>query len=269
MLLQRTLVSLVMLPVSLVVVFYGGWFYALVLALVFAVAASEYATLMQAGGHKPAGFVLITAVAVFILARHQDEDSWWLLPMAIMVAMIFHVWAYDRGRDEAGSDFITSIAGIFYIGVLGSYYITLRALPNGMWWVMLTLPAVMLADSGAYLFGSRFGRHKLTRRVSPKKSWEGYIGGILSAAIGTPLLALAYHQFGMSMLITWWQAAVLGAVLGILTLFGDLGVSMLKRQVGVKDTGTLLPGHGGVFDRTDSWLWGAPLAYFLVIWFFQ
>ncbi|KAA3645306.1 MAG: hypothetical protein DWQ07_12610 [Chloroflexi bacterium] len=269
MLLQRLLVSLVMLPVSLIVVLYGGWLYAVVLAVFFAIAASEYTTLMKAGGHRPAGFIVISAVLLFILARQWDENSWWLLPLAIMVTMIYHVWAYDRGRDEAGTDFITSIAGIFYIAVLASYYIVLRALPNGMWWVLLTLPAIMFADSGAYLIGSRFGRHKLTRRVSPKKSWEGYIGGILSSAIGTPLLALVYYQFGMDAQITWWHAALLGLVLGVLTLFGDLGVSMLKRQVGVKDTGNVLPGHGGIFDRTDSWLWGAPLAYFLIIWFFQ
>jgi len=269
MLLQRSLVSLVMLPVSLVVVLYGGWLYAFVLALVFAVAASEYTALMQAGGYKPAGFAVIGSVTIFILARQADGTSLWVLPFAIMVAMIYHVWTFDQGRDEAGSDFISSIAGIFYLGVLSSYYVSLRALPSGMWWVLLTLPAIMLADSGAYVLGSRFGRHKLTRRVSPKKSWEGYLGGVLSSAIGTPLLAWVYYQFGMSMQITLLQAAALGSVLGILTLFGDLGVSMLKRQVGLKDTGTILPGHGGIFDRTDSWLWGAPLAYFLIIWFFQ
>jgi phosphatidate cytidylyltransferase len=145
--------------------------------------------------------------------------------------------------------------------------ISVRNLPEGQWWLLLILPAVWFADSAAYIVGSRIGKHKMAPRLSPKKSWEGYIAGVVFGTLGTALLAMLFQNYlKPDTAITPWIGLLLGFILSTLTTLGDLGESMIKRQVGVKDTGRLLPGHGGAFDRIDSWLWAAVLGYYLVSW---
>jgi phosphatidate cytidylyltransferase len=183
--------------------------------------------------------------------------------------MVYHLAAFERGRDQAGTDFGITISGALYIGWLGAYLVSLRNLPEGMWWVLLVLPGVWLADTGAYFIGRKFGRRKLSPRLSPKKTWEGYIGGIVIATLGTALLAAALRYWaGPQTAITSQGGVFLGIILAAMTPLGDLGESMIKRQVGAKDSSHLLPGHGGVFDRIDSWLWASVLGYYLIIWFF-
>jgi phosphatidate cytidylyltransferase len=181
--------------------------------------------------------------------------------------MTWHLLDYENGRDKAASDFTVTIAGIVYLGWIGAYLIEIRYLQNGLWWLLLVLPAAWLADMAAYFIGSRFGRHKLSPRLSPKKSWEGYWSGILFASIGSAALAVLWHSLG-GPAVPWWKGAALGAVISVLTLLGDLGESMFKRQAGLKDSSNIIPGHGGVLDRIDSWLWAGVLGYFLIVWFF-
>jgi len=133
---------------------------------------------------------------------------------------------------------------------------------------MVALPAVWLADSGAYFLGRKFGRTPLCKRLSPNKSWEGYLLGILSGALGSFLVVKLWELiFATSIGIAPMRAVLLGAVLGIVTPLGDLGESMIKRQAGIKDSSNLFPGHGGAFDRIDSWLWGGIISYYLISWF--
>jgi phosphatidate cytidylyltransferase len=180
---------------------------------------------------------------------------------------------YERGRDQSGSDFGITLGGIVYLGWIGAYFISLRALPDGKWWVLFALPVIWIADSWAYIIGVRFGRHKLSPRLSPKKSWEGYLAGVVAGTLAGALLAWAWTAvpaaWGPPTSAAWpplWKGALFGFILAALTALGDLGESMIKRQVGAKDSGKLLPGHGGVFDRIDSWLWGAVIGYYLAVW---
>lgn len=273
MLKQRTLVTFAALPVAVFAIFVHPAVIGLVFLAVFGLAAYEYVGLLKAGGHQPSGFFVVGGVIAIFLARYFvgfTADPW-LLPLLAMLSLCRHLWAYERGRDQAGTDFLASLGGLVYIGLLGSFFILLRALPDGPWWLMSALFGIWLADSGAYLIGSAWGKRPLTPRLSPRKTWEGYIGGILCGAIFLPLFALLFYRFGLDPAasgLTLARAALLGAVVGIFPTLGDLGESMFKRQVGVKDSGHVLPGHGGMFDRVDSWLWGAPLAYFLIVWFF-
>ena len=133
--------------------------------------------------------------------------------------------------------------------------------------MLLVLPSVWLADSGAYFIGRSFGRHKLSPRLSPKKTWEGYIAGLFFGTLGTVgLVALWRIWAGPEFAITLWEGALLGLLLSAFPTLGDLGESMIKRQSGVKDSGNLLPGHGGAFDRIDSWLWAEPIGYYFILW---
>ena len=106
----------------------------------------------------------------------------------------------------------------------------------------------------------------MSPRLSPKKTWEGFAGGALTAMLGGGFFAYAYSTWG-PLQLPIWIGALFGLVVGLLTPLGDLGESMLKRQAGQKDSGTIFPGHGGAFDRIDSWLWGAVLGYYFIIWF--
>jgi len=150
------------------------------------------------------------------------------------------------------------------VGWLASYLVSLRRIPDGEWWVLLALPTTWLSDSAAYFVGRAFGRHKMAPRLSPKKTWEGYLAGVLGGALGGGTLGLALGLVaGASSLVTGAHGAVLGTAIGLLSPLGDLGISMIKREVAVKDTGNLIPGHGGALDRIDSLLWAGVLAFYL------
>ena len=268
MLSQRVLVAALLLPVAITAILAGGLWFAALVALILALAVWEFAGLFKEGGAQPSTGIMLVGVLVLVFVRYQFSFAYdsWLLPLFLLLAMAFHLLAYENGRDEAGSDFTVTLAGLFYIGLLGSFMLLMRQLPDGEWWLLLTLPAVWIADSAAFFIGTRFGRNKMAPRLSPKKSWEGYLSGILFATIGTPLLLQLYRGLGLpaDAAFSINNAAILGFVMGILPTLGDLSISMLKRQMGVKDTGKLLPGHGGMLDRIDSWLWAMPIGYFII-----
>lgn len=270
MLRQRVTVALILLPIGIIAIMAGeGWF-AAVIALILGLAAYEYVQLYRAGGWQPAGLLVVAGSVTLVAARYLDGFTLdaWLLPALVFLSMAAHLIAYERGRDQAATDFGLTIGGIFYIGLLGSFLVPLRALPDGEWWILVVLPAVWLADSGAYFIGSKLGRHKMTPRLSPHKSWEGYFGGIIFSVIGTPLLVQIYYQLGLdpSGQITVGSAVIIAILMSVIPTLGDLGESMIKRQMGKKDSGTILPGHGGMFDRIDSWLWAAVFGYFTIVW---
>lgn len=266
---KRTIVSLVLLPLGIYVIMLGGPVYAAVITGILTLAAWEFARLFMVGKLHPARYLLVTGAAALAVGRAVDgfESSPWLISLIVLAALTFHLVSFEKGEDQAGTDFAVTISGVMYIGFIGAYLISLRNLPEGEWWLMVVLPAVWLADAGAYLIGSRWGKHKLSPRLSPKKSWEGYFAGIAFSIIGTILLTRLWGLWLQpDSAITLARAAVVALVMSIFPTLGDLGESMFKRQVGVKDSGNLLPGHGGAFDRIDSWLWAAVLGYYLVVW---
>ncbi len=269
MFLKRIAVTLVLLPVGLVVIALGGWLFYVLIALMLALAAYEYVKLFQAGGVQPAAIFVVAATLLLAILRALTGFAHASLAISLLVllAMLYHLVQFERGRLQAGTDFAVTLSGILYIGWLGSYLISLRMLPDGLWWTLTVLSSVWVADAFAYLVGSRIGRHKMTPRLSPKKSWEGYLGGILFSVPLTVLLSRLWQVWaGPGLAITPLRAALVALAMSVLTILGDLGESMIKRQVGVKDSGNLLPGHGGIFDRIDSWLWAAVIGYYLVQW---
>lgn len=272
MLVKRTLVVAVLLPIGLAAIILGDLWYFAAIALILGLAAPEFSRLFETGGYQPAGFLMIAGTLLLVTSRYflGFDGSDWALSLIILGAMAYHLVAFERGRPQAGVDFSITVAGVVYLGWIGSYLISLRHLPGGMWWVLTVLPSVWLADTGAYLVGKAIGKHKMSPRLSPGKTWEGFLGGIIFATLGTPLLVWGYLSLGATALgLTPLHGLWLGLVLSLLTPLGDLGESMIKRQVGAKDSGTLLPGHGGMFDRIDSWLWAGVIGYYLIIWIFQ
>lgn len=270
MLAERLLVILVILPLGLVAIFLGSPVYPILIAAIMGGAAWEYGRLFHTGGLHPSSALLVIGSLALVFARAIDgfQSSAWLLCLAAFASMTYHLLAFEKGQDQAGTDFSITLSGILYFGFVGAYLISLRDIPEGLWWLLLVLPTVWLADGGAYLVGRRWGRHKMSPRLSPKKSWEGYLGGILFSVVGGILLVKLYGTWlDAQTAITPAWGALIGLVMGVVPTLGDLGESMFKRQVGVKDSGKLLPGHGGLFDRIDSWLWAGVLGYYLITWF--
>ena len=194
MLVKRTLVTLVLLPIGIAFIVLGGIYFSLLITFILALAAWEYTRLMRLGGLQPALFLVVAGAMLLALGRAWNgfESAPWIISLLILASMTYHLVAFERGRDQSATDMGVTLAGMLYIGWIGAYLISLRALPDGMWWVLLALPAVWIANSGAYFIGSRWGRHKMSPRLSPKKSWEGYFGGILFGTLGGALLGYIY-----------------------------------------------------------------------------
>jgi phosphatidate cytidylyltransferase len=266
--LSRTITALVLAAVGLPAIIYGGLFYYLLMAVILAGAAWEYNRLFRAVQFEPNEFVTVGGVLVIATARFFFvEAAITVFVLLVLLAMAVHLFAFERGRDQAALDFAITVAGVVYLGWLGSYLLDLRSLPNGVWWWLLVLPIVWAGDTGAYSIGAVYGKHKMTPRLSPKKSWEGYFAGLFTSVLIGVFFAYAFSSLGpqpLRDLISPLQGGLLGLVIGALAPLGDLGESMLKRQGGLKDSSNVFPGHGGFLDRIDSWIWGAAIGYFMI-----
>jgi phosphatidate cytidylyltransferase len=264
--LRRTLTALALGAIALPAIIYGGWLYFLLAAVLLGGAAWEYVRLYRAVQVEPNEIVTIGGVLGIATARFFFEEAAIpLFVLFILLTMTVHLISFERGRDQAGLDFAATMTGIVYVGWLGSYLLDLRELPQGNWWLMLVLPMVWGADTGAYSIGTAYGKHKMTPRLSPK-NFAGLFTSVLVGAFFTyAFSSLGYQPLGG--LITPVQGAFLGLLIGTLAPLGDLGESMLKRQGGLKDSSNVFPGHGGFLDRLDTWIWGAALGYFFIYFF--
>jgi len=266
---RRLITSLGLVLIGMPAILVGGIFYFLLMATFLIGAAWEYVQLFRAVKFEPQIIITVGGVAFTILARmFFPQFAMPVYAAIILIALAYHLLAYERGRDQAAFDFSITLAGVTYIGWIGSYLFDLRNLPNGGWWLMLVMGCVWLADSGAYSIGRAYGKHKMAPRLSPKKSWEGYAASVFTGLLAGIFFVYAYTTYGnLTGQITLWQGAILGLILGALTPLGDLGESMIKRQSGIKDSSDIIPGHGGFFDRVDSWLWGAVIGYYFLTFF--
>lgn len=268
MLTKRLITASIIIIIGVAFIFLGGWPFVFFISIILAVGSWEYWNMYKKGGYAPNAAVIFPAVVSLVILRYlfAFENSDIILTGAVLTAMAFHTISFELGHRNTSIDFGITLGGILYIGWLGSYLISLRFLPDGLWWILLAIPTVGIADGGAYLIGTRWGKNKIAPRVSPKKTWEGYLGGVIFGIIGGAILGLWFHNYAQQ--INLLNGLILGALLGFLTPLGDLGESMLKRQFDIKDSSNLLPGHGGIMDRIDSWLWGACISYYMIIWFF-
>ena len=263
--LKRSLTALVLAAIGLPASIYGGIYFWLMMAVFLTVAAWEYVNLMRGADFQPAMVITVGGVfTIFSVRTLLPAYESAALTALVLIAMTYHLIAFERGRDQSAGDFAITVAGLVYMGWIGAYLVKLRELPNGLWWFFLILPAAWFADSGAYFIGKRFGKHKLSPRLSPNKTWEGYWGGVIFGTMSGVLFAWLWRE---NLNITLLNGALIGFILASLTTLGDLGESMIKRQSGIKDSSNILPGHGGIFDRIDTWIWAASMGYYLIQFF--
>jgi phosphatidate cytidylyltransferase len=265
---DRIIVTLFLLPAGLWLISVGGWPCALLIAGILALAALEYGQLFQRLGFRPSAPLLVVGVAVLVVSRLAwgEKVTPLLLTLVSLAAMTWHLVDFEQGASHSGTDFAFTLAGTVYLGWVGGYLVALRQLPDGAWWLLVSLAVIWLADSGAFLVGRAWGRHHMSPRLSPRKTWEGYVAGVATGALcGAGLGALLHFVASPGSAMGALSGLVLGGAISAVAPLGDLGISMMKREVKVKDTGSLLPGHGGLLDRVDSWLWAGALGYYLVL----
>lgn len=265
MLAKRLLVAIVLIPIGVGFIAAGGAPFALFIALIAAVAGWEYVRLFQRGGFYPSLAIVVVGSAALVLARAFFDSQYLpaLLSLLVLIAMTYHLVTYECGRDQAATDFGITLGGVLYIGWLATYLVSLRWMPEGKWWLLTAFPAVWASDAFAMFVGKRLGRHPLSLRLSPNKTWEGYLGGIFFGTLMGGAMGALWHL--VSVPVTFERGLLLGLVVSSFTILGDLGESMIKRQVNAKDSSNLLPGHGGVLDRIDTWLWTGVLAYYIIL----
>jgi phosphatidate cytidylyltransferase len=285
MLRDRFLSAVVLIPLVLGLTFWGGlWFLGLIL-LVLTLSGYEYVQLLSHADGGPSPAWVIGAVWLFVLDAAFPQ--WQLfkpgLTLFLLGTLTWAVLRYDRGHASAMLDWAWTVAGGLYVGWVGAHFVLVRnmgMLPRtdllapahgeGLWWTTLALSIAWLADTGAYLVGRRWGRHKLARLVSPLKTVEGFAGGVAWAAVSgvaiSALMEIVSPFWRPAARITVWDGLALGLLIGLLSPLGDLAESLIKRQVGAKDSGNLIPGHGGMFDRIDSLLWAAVIAFYYAAW---
>lgn len=261
----RVLTALVGLPLVIGAVWLGGWVLGVAVAALALVAQDEFYRLVAAADappHREIGLGLGALVALAPLWPPALDLA--LLGTVLYVAVL----PFGRATDRLPARLGATLGGVVYPTALLATLTALRLeadtlLPGaeGFWLTMAVFIVVWASDTLAYYTGRTFGKRPLAPRVSPKKTVEGALGGLVGAALGMALLkALALPSVG------WGHALVLAALGGLVSPLGDLAESRLKRSVGVKDSGTVLPGHGGVLDRFDALIVAAPLAYLYVRW---
>lgn len=255
MLAQRTLLALVGMPILLAIAYLGGWPFAALVALLAGIAWFELGAMVAARELRPlTGVGLPAALAFVVAAAVAGPGAATVVTTAALVIAALAGGFLLGGRRDL-NDVVVTVFGALYTGYLFSFMVFLRQ--RGFAVIVLTLSVTWAADTFAYFVGRAFGRHKLAPRISPGKSIEGAVGGlagaIVAGLIGGPLA-------GFSPLV----GAAVGVIGGVVGPAGDLAESAIKRWCGVKDSGKLLPGHGGVLDRFDSLLFVAPCVYTLL-----
>lgn len=202
---------------------------------------------------------IVGAALVPLLYLHGELPLGGLAAATLVMATLF-LFKY-RSIESVARDCATVLFGFLYLPLLLGHLAMLHRLPQGREWIFTVFLIVMLSDTVAYFVGSAVGRHRLYPAISPKKSLEGAFGGLLGGIFGALLAKyLWFPSLAMEL------AGGIGILLGISGQIGDLFESMLKRSYGVKDSGRIIPGHGGLLDRLDSLIFAFPPAYYLVLW---
>ncbi len=254
---SRVLVALFLVPTVILITWAGGIVFASAVMAAALLATWEFFKLMEKGGFKPIWPMGLLLTALLALNAYLPHSGLLYLGLTAWL-IIATTWQLFRRTPSPVADWALTLAGGLYIGWLISHFISLRSLPQGYTWVMLTFLITWAGDSGAYFAGLKWGKRPLWPRLSPRKTWEGTIGGWLSGVLAALILGAAGG-------IPLRHSLALGVIVATVTPFGDLAVSMMKRQVGAKDSGSLFPGHGGMLDRVDSLLFAVAGVYYYVI----
>lgn len=267
MLIQRLLTSAITIIAIIVIIFYlPSWIFGLIATLLICLGLYEFYTMIEKKGifiYKYFGVLIGSLIPITVSIGFELTKSWELFFIVCLCLIMFILQFARPDSSQAITGISTTLFGIFYVSWLFSFLIKIRFisdsyLPDGRLLVSFLIMSTKAGDIGAYLVGSRFGKHVLIPRISPKKSIEGIVAALIFSILSA--LAWAGNLSGFAFV----HIISLGAIFGVLGQIGDLSESLVKRDCQVKDSGTLFPGLGGVLDIIDSVLFTAPIFYFYI-----
>ena len=272
----RILTAAVAVPILLVIFWYGGLPFILLIEAVMFVGINEYFNMAEKRGlatQRGAG-----TVAVLILGGLAATGELDLMALALTVIVLLVLGNQLRRTDlsTAITGSATTLFGVIYIGWLLAHTLLLRFPPDqvqikggdiGLFFIVLAVAGTFLADAGAFFVGRAWGRRKIYPLISPGKSWEGAAGGVVFGTLGLVATKLIFDRWilpapGSGVAV--WHCLLLGPLLVPASIAGDFFESMLKRDCGLKDSGSIVPGHGGIMDRLDSILFAVPVTYYFL-----
>jgi len=267
MLRQRIISAAVCLPLVIVLIWLGSPWFSIFIIFIALVAVLEFYKL-KANFDNRYSLLYIGVLFTLILLLNPHYHNTATLPVLITVVMVVSLIFLLHSHSKQEQVFISwawMVAGGFYIGWMLSYWINLRIITDGRSLVYFAMLTTFANDTGAYFIGKRLGKHKLAITISPNKTWEGAIGGFFSAIAGAALIYVVLCEID-PLPLNFWQLLPLICLISIFAQLGDLVESLLKRSTGVKEAGTLLPGHGGILDRFDSLIFVGVMVYYYTIW---
>lgn len=258
----RVLSAAVLIPLVAGLVYAGGWILTAALWIVAVRAAYELFHLLQSAGYRPSLAASALGMAAFLVAaRFPDLHLTGLaLTLAVSGTLTWQLLRPPEGQPT--QSWALTLGAALWLGWLIAHFVLLRDLSPafglglGTRWLVLMFLVTWINDSAAYFVGKAIGKHPCAPYLSPKKTWEGTVGGWIGGVAATTLLGAWLVD------LPWLHGLALGALVATVAPFGDLAKSMVKRQMGVKDFSALIPGHGGMFDRIDSLLFVAPVIYY-------
>lgn len=255
---SRIVVALVLLPLVLGVVWLGGWW-------LFAVAGAGglmalHELYAMGRGLRPLVLGGYIGLVLTLVGVQVGGVPWMLGGVLSTILVSFVVFGFSDARPSAAAAISLTLLGVVWVGGGLGMLLLLRDIPDdGRLVIFTVLLTVFADDTGAYFVGRMIGRHKMAPRISPGKSWEGFVAGTVVA------MAVSFFAMYDQGFVSNWEAILLGAAVALAATLGDLFESAIKRDLGVKDSGRVLAGHGGMLDRLDSLLWAGPAAYFVVL----
>ncbi len=273
MLKKRVITALWGIPLLIAVIWFGEPWFSLLVTIWGLLAVFEFYRLVAASKVPPLTYFGLIWTLLFILSRNSDLlsilephfDPNLLMPLLLTLMVILPlIWFILRPqKEQAFASWAWTIAGILYVGWLLSYLVALRGLDGGQNWVFFALFTTFASDTSAFFAGRALGRHHLAPQISPGKTWEGAIAGVIGAIIVSLLFIIPTP---LRLPLSYWQAILLGLGVSIFGQLGDLVESLFKRNMGVKESSKLLPGHGGALDRIDSVVFTTIVVYYYVLW---
>jgi phosphatidate cytidylyltransferase len=256
-LLSRVVVAIVALPGVIALVYLGGWWIAILALAVAFLALHEYAEMIRP--LRPLVLACYVGALAVVLGAELGGLVWMVAGSLSTLAVVFVLQGL-AGTRQAATAIASTVLGTGWIAIGLGFVLLIRDIPdNGRLAIFTVLLCIYAADTVAYFAGRLFGRHKLSPVISPGKTWEGFVAGT-AAAVAVAFFALYDQGF-----LAGWESLVLGAAIALSGVAGDLFVSVIKRDMQVKDTGRLLAAHGGVLDRIDSLLFAAPAAFYVIV----
>jgi len=267
MLKYRVVTGAVGVPLVILAIWFGDpwpWFTLLIAAAALA-GTYEFYKMANFDSREPLLYLgLLCSLALVLSPHYRNPD---VLPIVITATILISlIWLLCRpSKEGAFRNWAWTIVGALYVGWMLSHWLSLRGLEDGRNWVYLAILTTFANDTGAFFIGRARGKRKLAPAISEGKTWEGAIGGLICAILGAMVIATVLNLIS-PFTFRYWQIILLGFLVGLFAQLGDLVESLLKRNMGVKESGNLLPGHGGILDRFDSLIFVGAVVYYYVIW---